>query len=206
MPRLLRRLPSPRAAGALPWLPGVVVLVLLLAAGQCNAQADTVGTFKNAVVAMMNGVGAGFSDYYSAMSMTPQIAMQFCSSSFSVNASGMALAMEKLSTPYGVYAAAEGLVVYKPDYVFGPTVKLIGVSANTDGTLNGSVQEGSQLLFPYKANTAILVTGTITANGATNFLPMARYLMVDGVYCAYLQAEGSNLITNVFSTVWAQLA
>ncbi|KAK7201633.1 hypothetical protein NESM_000228000 [Novymonas esmeraldas] len=203
-----RRAAWPARGGAVASLLFFVgALLLLLVLGAAPVEAATVTDLKNTIIAALQGINTGMTDYYSAMSATPAVQQQYCTTAISNQASGLSLTMESLSSPYGVMATAYGFLIYKDDFVFGPSISLIGASAWSNGTLTTAVQTGSNnILVPYQRNTIVYVTGIISnGNGNSNILPMARYMIVDGYLCMYSYMNVAALYTGTFSTPMAGL-
>ncbi|KAL7700387.1 hypothetical protein N2W54_000571 [Lotmaria passim] len=168
-----------------------LVLGLLCLCVSCvTVQAVNVVAFAGALQTMLRSIAPGFVTYYSALVGQPAVKAQFCTNSIVNMAPGLALAMESLHSPYGLIADAAGLIIYKDNYVYGPAINLIGTSYRiTDGSMATGVSQGNSLLFPYTANSIIMVTGTITNGTTTNVLPMARYMIVDGYLCNSMYAD-----------------
>lgn len=199
---------SPRGAAgaAVPLVLSLLMLLLLSAA--LPVQSATVLDLKNTIVGALQSINSGMTDLYSAFSAVPAVQLQYCNNALTNELSGMSLSMEALYSPYSVLATSYGFVIYKDNYVFGPSISLIGASAFTNGTLTTSVQSGSNnILVPYQLNTIIFVTGLITnSDGSTNILPMARYVMGNAYQCPYLSMNVGSLYTGIFSTAFSQLA
>jgi hypothetical protein len=164
-----------------------LVCALLLSA---TAQAANVVAFASTLQTTLRNIAPGFVTYYSALVGAPASKAQFCTNSIVNMAPGLALTMESVNSPYGVLATSSGLIIYKDNYTYGPTINLIGTSYRiADGSTATGVQQGNSLLMPYTANSIIMVTGTITNGTTTNILPMARYMIVDGYLCNSMYAD-----------------
>ncbi|KPI82790.1 hypothetical protein ABL78_8197 [Leptomonas seymouri] len=164
--------------------------VLCLFLFSTTAQAADVLAFASAIQRMLSGIAPGFATYYSALVGAPTVNGYFCTNSIVNMAAGLALTIESLGSPYGVLATPAGLIIYKDNYVYGPTVSLIGTSYRlADGSSATGVQQGNSLLLPYTPNSLIMVTGTISNGTSTNILPMAKYFILDGFLCNLMHAD-----------------
>ncbi|CBZ24989.1 hypothetical protein, unknown function [Leishmania mexicana MHOM/GT/2001/U1103] len=188
---------------------GVVVSVALVLLSVCGVptQAATVTDLKNVVKNEMYRIDIGMTDFYSSLSVSPTVQQQYCTTAIASQAAGLSLTMESLSSPYGVLATEYGFLIYKDAYVFGPSIKLIGASAWSNGTLTTDIQMGRNILVPYLTNTIVFVTGILESeDGRQNILPMTRFMMVDSYLCAYMHMDVANLYRNTFRAVFAELA
>ncbi|KAG5483375.1 hypothetical protein LSCM1_04923 [Leishmania martiniquensis] len=182
------------------------VLALLSVCG-APAQGATVADLKNTIQSELQRINVGMTDFYSALSAPPTVQQQFCTTAIMNKGKGLSLTMEKLSTPYGVLATDFGLIIFKDNFVFGPSIKLIGASAWANGTLTTDVQYGNSILVPFKAETIVFVTGVITnKRGDANILPMAHYMMVGAYLCSYMHMDVGPLFSDTFKGVFAALA
>ncbi|KAG5483802.1 hypothetical protein LSCM4_04957 [Leishmania orientalis] len=185
---------------------GTVALVLLSVCG-APAQGATVADLKNEIRRELQSINVGMTDLYSSLSSPPTVQQQFCTTSIMSEAEGLSLTMEKLSTPYGVLATKFGLLIFKDDFVFGPSIKLIGASARADGTLTTDVQRGNSILVPYEPQTIVFVTGIITnSRGDVSILPMSHYMLVSAYFCSYMHMDVATLYKETFKDVFAELA
>ncbi|KAG5509462.1 hypothetical protein JKF63_06772 [Porcisia hertigi] len=187
---------------------GLLFVAVLALLGICGspAQASTVMDLKNAIRAELSRINGGMTDFYSALGVTPTVQQQFCTLAISNKAPGLSLTTESLFAPYSLLATDDGLVIFKENYVFGPSIELIGASATTDGILTTEVQRGSSIVVPYKANTIIFVVGVMMDDRNRNILPMARYMIVHGDRCNNLNMDVDSLYSNTFRAVLTAMA
>lgn len=180
----------------------MAVLWLCSISSFCSvAEAATMAELAAALQARMESSGSGFSTFYRDLTEPPSVYSTYC-----VTNTGGSVAMISATQPFTATVTATTLQLTRASSTTGVSYNLIGASAQFDGTIDGSIQQGSTVSFTLTANRVVVVGGTITNSaGVVNFLPVAFYVMLGSSACTSSVADVSSIFGNESLGIWTSL-